>query len=284
MTDVELYDTLKNLQLKPRRNGGQWMSLCPAHEDRTPSLSAGVKDGRLLLHCFAGCPFMVVLNALGLRGSERTHAPPVPVKPSVSEPSPWMLAEWKKIQACGSSVESKERELGIPLGGLARIGAVWSVSIGALAAPMYANPCHDPIGVRLRADDGRKWAVPGSHNGLFVPSSFVGYGPVFMPEGMTDTAALCGLGLDAVGRPSCNGGRELAKTFAKMAARPVIVVSDRDEPGILGAQALAMEISKEGIRACMMKPMSGKKDVREWIACGATRQLIEYAAKQRMCI
>lgn len=284
MTDAELFDILRAMNLRPRRNGSQWVSLCPAHEDRTPSLSAGVKGGRLLLFCHAGCPFMVVLHALGLRGSDRSPAPPAPTRPSVPTTNPWMLTEWKKIQSSGAPVESKERELGIPIGGLARIGAVWAVGIGALAAPMYANPCHDPIGVRLRADDGRKWAVPGSHNGLFVPSRFVGDGPVFMPEGMTDTAAMCGLGLDAVGRPSCNGGRELARAFARMAARPVVVVSDRDEPGIVGAGALASELARDGIRVCVMKPMYGRKDVREWIACGATRQLIEYIAKQRMCV
>jgi hypothetical protein len=51
------------------RLGGRWapnggMCRCPAHDDRTPSLS--VRDGRtrLLLHCFAGCASVAVLRAL----------------------------------------------------------------------------------------------------------------------------------------------------------------------------------------------------------------------------
>lgn len=46
---------------------GRWVGHCPAHEDRTPSLSiAPGADGRILLHCFAGCSTESVLEALGL--------------------------------------------------------------------------------------------------------------------------------------------------------------------------------------------------------------------------
>jgi hypothetical protein len=39
---------------------------CPAHDDRTPSLSIGIDDdGRVLLHCFGGCSQEAVRAALG---------------------------------------------------------------------------------------------------------------------------------------------------------------------------------------------------------------------------
>ena len=45
----------------------RWISKCPAHIDRTPSLSIrAVDDGRVLIHCFAGCPTIDVLLAIGL--------------------------------------------------------------------------------------------------------------------------------------------------------------------------------------------------------------------------
>ena len=44
---------------------------CPAHNDRNPSLSiARGADGRLLLHCWAGCKTADILAALGLRWSD----------------------------------------------------------------------------------------------------------------------------------------------------------------------------------------------------------------------
>ena len=46
---------------------GKWVARCPAHRDRNPSLSIGIgKDGRVLVHCFAGCRHTAVLEALGL--------------------------------------------------------------------------------------------------------------------------------------------------------------------------------------------------------------------------
>ena len=45
-----------------RRNGG--MCRCPAHDDRTPSLSVRPGERRLLFHCFAGCATGKVIRAL----------------------------------------------------------------------------------------------------------------------------------------------------------------------------------------------------------------------------
>lgn len=48
-----------------------WIAQCPAHEDRTPSLSIREgKDGRVLLHCHAGCSFQSVVAKLGLRSDD----------------------------------------------------------------------------------------------------------------------------------------------------------------------------------------------------------------------
>ncbi len=41
--------------------------LCPAHEDRNASLSIKIaEDGRVLIHCFAGCDIQNILSAVGL--------------------------------------------------------------------------------------------------------------------------------------------------------------------------------------------------------------------------
>jgi hypothetical protein len=49
------------------RNGEKAMSYCPAHDDRTnPSLSLKAENGRLLLHCFAGCKPEDIVSKVGL--------------------------------------------------------------------------------------------------------------------------------------------------------------------------------------------------------------------------
>lgn len=46
---------------------GRWIARCPAHEDRSPSLSIReLEDGRVLLHDFGGCDVGAILDAVGL--------------------------------------------------------------------------------------------------------------------------------------------------------------------------------------------------------------------------
>ncbi len=56
----ELFDSAR------RCNERRWMVRCPAHDDRTPSLSLNRAPDRWLLHCFAGCDTADVLHAYGL--------------------------------------------------------------------------------------------------------------------------------------------------------------------------------------------------------------------------
>src|SRR5271157_4064115 len=51
-----------------RRTGRGWMAFCPAHEERTPSLSITEREGKVLVHCHAGCSQAEVITALRARG------------------------------------------------------------------------------------------------------------------------------------------------------------------------------------------------------------------------
>lgn len=44
-----------------------WTARCPAHDDRTPSLSISLRDGRVLVHCFSGCDQAAVIDELRRR-------------------------------------------------------------------------------------------------------------------------------------------------------------------------------------------------------------------------
>jgi hypothetical protein len=67
---MDVNDLLSRLDGVRGRNGS-WSAKCPAHPDRTPSLSVkDLGDGRILLHCFGGCGTDDVLAALGLTMSD----------------------------------------------------------------------------------------------------------------------------------------------------------------------------------------------------------------------
>jgi hypothetical protein len=61
-------DTLLSQLSRIKRTGvNRWIALCPAHSDKRPSLAVReLDDGRILIHCFAGCGVEKVLNAVGL--------------------------------------------------------------------------------------------------------------------------------------------------------------------------------------------------------------------------
>jgi hypothetical protein len=62
---------LSRLQKVRLRQPGQWSSCCPAHEDKSPSLSVReTPDGAVLLYCFAGCEVYAIVTALGMDISE----------------------------------------------------------------------------------------------------------------------------------------------------------------------------------------------------------------------
>jgi len=63
-TAAKLIDRLERVkQIAP----GRWIASCPAHKDRTPSLSIReLDDGRVLINCFGGCGAIDVLDSLGL--------------------------------------------------------------------------------------------------------------------------------------------------------------------------------------------------------------------------
>jgi hypothetical protein len=51
-----------------RRCGRGYIARCPAHDDRSPSLSIREHGGKILVHCHAGCPQPDVIAELRARG------------------------------------------------------------------------------------------------------------------------------------------------------------------------------------------------------------------------
>ena len=60
-------DMLLSRLTKVKGRNGSWTARCPAHDDKGPSLAIReLDDGRVLLHCFAGCETQSVLGAMGM--------------------------------------------------------------------------------------------------------------------------------------------------------------------------------------------------------------------------
>jgi len=171
--------------------------------------------------------------------------------------------------------------LGVTAGALADLGAAWAWLHRAWAFPMRDGQGR-VAGIRLRAEDGRKWAVRGSRSGIFVPEGLTGAGRLLIVEGPTDAAAARTLGFDVIGRPSCLGCIDTVTAW--LAGRrfdEVVILADNDEPkprpdgstwcrGTAGALKLA-----EALKCPHRLAVPPCKDLREWVRLGAARADVE---------
>lgn len=58
-------------KVKRTAAAGRYMACCPAHADRSASLSIReTDDGRILIHCFAGCSVHEIVQAVDLEISD----------------------------------------------------------------------------------------------------------------------------------------------------------------------------------------------------------------------
>jgi hypothetical protein len=70
---------LRNAGKIVRTTGNRAQAQCPAHEDRTPSLTIYGKPGRIKLVCWPGCDDRDVLAALGLSVPDLFDEPKTPL-------------------------------------------------------------------------------------------------------------------------------------------------------------------------------------------------------------
>lgn len=224
-----------------------------------------------------------------LRSNSRTPKEPKPVPPEIAK-----LAAMAHANVAGEAVEGLASELGLTPASLRRLGVGWvsapelerhntrCMYRGCWTFPMRDTRCA-VIGVRLRSPDGPKYAVKGSHQGLFIPAGLGKTGKPYLliAEGPTDTAALLDMGFDAIGRPSNTAGTSLIRSFVAtrtydMDWPDVVLIIDRDQPGSRaeantrrGADILSEQLRspRRCVRIC--QPPDGVKDARDWLATGA---------------
>src|SRR5437868_4786660 len=72
---------LNGLELVHEAGPATWRARCPVHKGAGDSLSISEEaDGRILVHCFAGCSTEKVVSAVGLKMSDLSSARTKPHK------------------------------------------------------------------------------------------------------------------------------------------------------------------------------------------------------------
>tara|TARA_R100000458_G_scaffold19831_1_gene17582 strand:+ start:8527 stop:9345 length:819 start_codon:yes stop_codon:yes gene_type:complete len=152
--------------------------------------------------------------------------------------------------------------LGVSQESLRRLNVGWFENSSSWIFPMQRKG-HRLIGIRTRPKTGKKFAIKGSKNGLFIPNNIPEDDIVYVCEGESDTAALLTCGLSAIGRPSCNSGDRLVAEL--LDNRLAVVCMDRDGVGRKGAEALAQLLRCHAKDVRMFEPPDKYKDMREWL-------------------
>jgi len=228
-------------------------------------------------------------------------APPVASAESTTKPKPEI--DW--AERCARFADAEHfplerqsqlaEQLGVPVEAIAELPGVGVNGYDGLGANDVNAifPERDQFGAVIGLTERRPHSKPkhyfhpGGSRGLSIPRfALDSLKLVFVVEGATDTLALCGAGIDAIGRPGAEG--KTALLAAWLGGLPsdteVIVAGENDEkadgktPGRDGAIKVARELTRAlGREVKWTLPPVGSKDVREWLQANtSSRELTEW--------
>jgi putative DNA primase/helicase len=269
--------------LSGRKSGGGWTAHCPAHHDRTPSLSIrDADDNKVLVRCHAGCDQERVIAALRGRGlwvengrrslSRMARRTLIERKPDHDDAKRTQaaLAIWQHAKpAQRTPVETylASRSIRLPTPDALRFHAGLKHPSGGLWPAMVALVTNGadgtPIAIHrtfLARDGAGKAPIDpqkmmfGSCRGgavrLADPSDVLMVG-----EGIeTCLAAMLASGHPAWAALSTSGLRSLD---LPKDVREVIVLADGDEAGEAAAQDCALRWRRQGRRVRIARPPHG---------------------------
>lgn len=205
-----------------KKSGQGWSARCPAHEDRKPSLSVGQgQDGRVLVHCHAGCDVRDVLGVVGLKFSDLWPRHSGRSLEEALEPSEWFSNPEAAIHAYQRGMPSREwsyrDEEDIEVGRIVR----WDLPNGRKVVR--------PVSL-FEGAWRRKWMPSPRPLFNLVELLSQWQQSVFVVEGEKAVDALQELGL--IGTTSAGGSAAAALTdWTPLAGQKVAVLPDNDEAG-----------------------------------------------------
>lgn len=251
---------------------------CLVAEDRSACLCSRIQEGSIKL---IGEPWAggYLHRFTGETNPKKYNHPPKKFQP---EKIPNWFQMVRQCQQNLPDLSALSKELGLTMESLARLNVGWFRKCHTF--PMR-NGQNKFVGIRMRAKT-KKFAIKGGKNGLFWPIGVdaEGSGILFICEGPTDTAALLDLGFDAIGRASCNTGKQYIIDMIENKDRQVVIMGDKDEakykpdgtvyyPGQEGAVQLANDLKKHVRHIRIIKPPK-HKDCRAWVQSGATAEMV----------
>ena len=271
------------------RSGRTWLACCPAHDDREPSLAIrDGDDGRVLVHCHAGCDQRDVIDVLRRRdlwnSTDRSSA--LRPGPSSSAPVPDPDAERRIAAAVGIWDASHDargttvatylssRGLVLPFSGRIRFhtalthstGTVWPAMVG-----LVTDAADRPIGVHrtfLARDGSGKAPVTPARMALGpIRGGAVRLAPaakkIVVGEGIeTVLSVMQSTGVPGWAALSTSGLRTLV---LPRLVEEVVVLADADEPGEAAARDAAARWVHEGRRVRIARPDEGYKDFNDML-------------------
>lgn len=231
-----------------KAKGAGWIARCPAHVDHNPSLSVDLgDDGRVLLHCFAGCETRDVLAALRL-------------EPSNLFPTNGHRPELRRPRALGKPVATYD----------------YRDDAGNL---VYQAVRYEPKDFRPRRPDpsapgGWAYKLDGVPRVLYRLADVLAADTsetVYYCEGEKDADAGAALGLLAT---THNGGAENLTFEAAQAlrGRRVAILPDNDKAGRKGAAKTAALLANlaADVRIVTLPGLPEAGDLSDWLAAGGT--------------
>jgi putative DNA primase/helicase len=266
-----------------RKVGDSWMARCPAHDDRKPSLSIrDADDGKILLHCHAGCGQERVITALQARGLWKGNglSQPKCVAPSAAGGSRPHLDGSKRTDAAlaiwqagglagGTAVETYLASRGLRLtvpqsirfhGGLKHPSCgIWPAMLALVTSG--SDDAQQAIHRTFLAPDGSGKAPVDPQKMMLGPCrggavKLAPAGEVLMVgEGIeTCLAAVQATGMPAWAALSTSGLRALDLPDI---VQDVIVLADGDDGGEAAARDAALRWKREGRRVRIARPPRG---------------------------
>lgn len=183
-------------------------------------------------------------------------------------------------ESLGDRAAALAEKLGVSVASLDALGLGYCDREKAYSFPMR-DGLGSIVGIRLRNDEGKKWAIRNGKQGLFYNASVPRRDTVFVFEGPTDTAAGLDWGFNSIGRASALGNHNEVR--AVVGSRRVVIVADgRDENGIglRGANVLALDIARTAEEVRVIVPPA--KDARAWKNDGASaKDVLKLMAEAR---